>query len=108
MNFSEHDQTIIDMLREDEAFAVEYLRQSFAELDEEDGEILFLLAVRHLVEARGGVAKIASAANLNRETLYKTLSRLGNPTLSTTKKILHAAGVSFADIACWSEADKPS
>lgn len=105
MNFSDHDLTVIEMLRDDQAFAIEYLKQSFAELDEENGEVLFLFAIRHLVEARGGVAKIAREAGLNRETLYRTLSRFGNPTLSTTKKILHATGVSFAEITNWVDID---
>ncbi|MEL4016597.1 helix-turn-helix domain-containing transcriptional regulator [Dryocola clanedunensis] len=98
MTFSDHDQFVIEMLRDDHSFAVEYLKEALAELDKEDGEALFLLALRRLVEARGGISKIARAANLNRETLYRTLSERGNPTISTTKKIFHAAGIHFSEL----------
>ncbi|EJF32731.1 putative addiction module antidote protein [Enterobacter sp. Ap-916] len=99
MKFSEFDQTVIDMLRDDRAFAVEYLKEAFIGLDGDDGEAVFLIAMRRLVEARGGFTEIARAANLNRETLYRTLSERGNPTIKTTKKVLHAVGIHFSEIA---------
>lgn len=99
MKFSEFDQTVIDMLREDHAFAVDYLKEAFIGLDGEDGEAMFLIAMRRLVEARGGFTEIARATNLNRETLYRTLSERGNPTIKTTKKVLHAVGIHFSEIA---------
>ncbi len=98
MKFNEHDQLVIEMLRDDRAFAVEYLKEALAQLDSPDGETLFLLALRRLVEARGGFTRIAIEAGLNRETLYRTLSERGNPTISTTKKILHAAGIKFSEL----------
>lgn len=98
MQFNEFDKTVIEMLQEDHAFAVEYMKEAFAGLDEENGEVLFLLALRRLVEARGGFSKIAAETKLNRETLYRTLSERGNPTISTTKKIINAAGIHFAEL----------
>lgn len=98
MKFNEFDQTVIEMLQEDPAFAVEYIKGAFAGLDEQNGEVLFLLALRRLVEARGGVSKIAAETKLNRETLYRTLSARGNPTISTTKKIINASGIHFAEL----------
>ena len=57
------------------------------------GEAEFLLALRDVVEARGGVAKLARTARLNRESLYRLLSNNGNPTLSSLNSILSALGI---------------
>jgi probable addiction module antidote protein len=94
-----HDQSVIEMIRNDPEFAVEYLRVAFEELDEEGGEVAFLAALRHIVEARGGMAEIAEKAGLSRESLYRALSPKGNPTLRTMRQVVHATGLTFADIA---------
>jgi probable addiction module antidote protein len=94
-----HDQSVIDMIRNDPEFAVQYLRVAFEELDEEGGEVAFLGALRHVVEARGGMAEIAEKAGLSRESLYRALSPKGNPTLRTMRQVVHATGLTFAAIA---------
>lgn len=94
-----HDEAIIQMIREDHAFAMEYLRVAFEELDVEGGEISFLAALRQIVEARGGMAEIAEKAGLSRESLYRSLSPKGNPTLKTMCKVVHATGLTFAALA---------
>lgn len=53
---------------------------------------VFLLALRDVAEAHK-VSAIAEAADINRETLYRTLSARGNPTLATLDRILEAVGV---------------
>ena len=75
-------------LKEDK-IAFPYLEECF----ENDMDGLFTVALRHFVMARGGVAKIAKAAGLNRESLYKTLSQGGNPEVNTLRKILAALKV---------------
>jgi len=52
----------------------------------------FLLALRDVAEAQGGVGKLATATNLNRQNLYKALSEEGNPRLKTIETILHTLG----------------
>lgn len=94
-----HDEAVIEMIRNDPDFAVEYLRVAFEELDDEGGEVAFLAALRHVVEARGGMAEIASKAGLSRESLYRALSPKGNPTLRTMRQVVHATGLTFAAIA---------
>ena len=66
-----HDGAIIRELRDDPAFAAEYLKAAIEESDEPQ---VLLSALRHLAEARGGIAKIAKAAGLERESLYRALS----------------------------------
>jgi len=56
----------------------------------------FLLAVKDVADANGGVTEIAKTAHLNRETLYRTLSDKGNPKLTSLDSILHAVGLRLA------------
>jgi probable addiction module antidote protein len=53
-------------------------------------------ALRDIADARGGVAKMADETGLNRETLYRTLSKRGNPQLSSLIAILRASGLKLA------------
>jgi probable addiction module antidote protein len=94
-----HDEAVIEMLGNDTDFAAEYLRVAFEEMDEEDGEVAFLAALRHVVEARGGMSAIAERSGLSRESLYRALSPNGNPTLKTLSAVIHATGLKFADIS---------
>lgn len=93
-----HDDAMIDLLREDPGFAQAYLHQAFLDIDEEGGQEAFLLALRHVVEARGGMATVAQKAGVSRETLYRTLSPAGNPTLKTLRSIVKAAGMPFSSL----------
>ncbi len=72
--------------------AAEYLN---AALEEEDPE-LFLVALRNVAEAQGGMAQLAEKARLNRESLYKMLSERGNPELRSLEALLHALGLRLA------------
>ncbi|ERS85079.1 putative addiction module antidote protein [Halomonas sp. G15] len=93
-----HDTAVIEMLRDDPGMAVDYLRTAFDELDEEGGESAFLLALRHVVEAQGGMAAVAERAKVSRESLYRALSPRGNPTLRTMTAVIKATGIHFHDL----------
>ena len=59
----------------------------------DDGDIDgFLEALRHVVEAHGGMAKLSENTSKGRNSLYKTISSNGNPYLRNTNEILHALG----------------
>jgi probable addiction module antidote protein len=67
---------------------------AYVEAALEQGETEGLLqALRNVAEARGGVARIAAKTGLNREALYRTLSRRGNPQLKSLTAILSATGL---------------
>jgi len=68
--------------------AVEYLNSALEDGDPEG----FLLALRDVAEAQGGVAQLAEAAKLNRESLYRMLSDRGNPEFRSLDALLHALG----------------
>jgi len=86
-----HDDAIVRQLRDDPKFAVEYLRAAME--DTEEPKVL-LLALRQVAKARG-VAKVAKAARIERESLYRALSRRGNPRLSTLLAVVKAMGLSL-------------
>jgi len=66
-----------------------------ASLDENDPE-LFLLALRNVAEAQGGMSKFAKKARLNRESLYRMLSDKGNPQLDSLTQLLDVMGFRLA------------
>jgi probable addiction module antidote protein len=61
-------------------------------LEDGDGRVL-TLGLRDLAESAGGMAVIAERTGLSRETLYRTLSKKGNPRLDTLSALLHAMGL---------------
>lgn len=75
----------------DAEFAAEYLNAA----NEDDDPKTYLTALRKVVEARGGMASVADKAELSRETLYRTLSVRGNPTIKTLTAVLKATGLKF-------------
>ncbi len=85
-----HDEAIVKELRERPEFAAEYLK---AALDETDEPGVLLIALRRVAEARGGVAKVAKAAGVERESLYRALSARGNPRWSTLAAVTKAMGL---------------
>jgi len=62
-----------------------------AALEDGDQEV-FLLALRYVAEARG-MTKVAQDAQLNRENLYRMLSRQGNPQLMSLVALLKSMGL---------------
>jgi putative addiction module killer protein len=77
---------------QDPAEAAGYLN---ACLEDGDPEV-FLLALRDVARARGGVAKLAEVTELNREHLYRMLSENGNPELRSLETLLDALGFRLA------------
>ena len=65
-----------------------YLEAAF-----EDGDSSLVAAALGDVARAKGMAQIAQAAGLGRESLYKALSKEGNPEFSTVLKVMHALGL---------------
>jgi probable addiction module antidote protein len=85
-----HDQAMNRKLKEDTEFAVEYLK---AALEDTEEPRVLLIALRRITEARGGFAKVAKAAGIERESLYRALSPRGNPRFSTLVAVAKAVGL---------------
>ena len=63
---------------------------------EDDDPRVFLMALRDVAEAHGGVRMLSREAHLNRENLYRMLSKAGNPSLDSLSAVLHACGLRLA------------
>jgi probable addiction module antidote protein len=59
----------------------------------EEGDPALVAAALGDVARSKGMTKIAKATGLGRESLYKALSREGNPELATVLKVMHALGL---------------
>jgi probable addiction module antidote protein len=59
----------------------------------EEGPEVFLQALRDVVDAQGGMSRTARLAGLNRESLYRQLSRRGNPSLNSLNAVLTTLGL---------------
>ncbi|HEV2916636.1 MAG TPA: addiction module antidote protein [Candidatus Babeliales bacterium] len=69
--------------------AAAYLKAALAD----DDEGVFLLALRDVLEARGRtIAHLSEETHLNKQNLYRMLSKNGNPRLTSLKTVLHAIG----------------
>lgn len=85
---TDYQRDLIEALK-DPAEAAAYLNAALEEGDKE----AFLLALRNIAEANGGMKAVAEKAHLNRESLYRTLSRRGNPEIRTLFNLLHGVGL---------------
>lgn len=63
---------------------------------QDDDPHVFLLALRDIAEAKGGMGQLADEADLNREHLYRTLSLKGNPSFFNLLAVLDAVGLEFS------------
>jgi probable addiction module antidote protein len=94
-----HDEYMIRRLRESPNFVAEYLN---AALDDTEEPAVLRIALRRIAEARGGIAKVAKAAGIERESLYRALSARGNPRLSTLVAVTKAVGLKLTvEAARW-------
>ena len=77
--------------------AVAYLNAALEESlkGDEESQHLFLVAIRNVAEAQGGVGNLAKKAGIGRESLYKTLSEKGNPKWHTLVSLVIALGLNL-------------
>ena len=87
-----HEDATIQSLAKDPDFAALYLNDALSEGSSEE----LLVALRRVAKAFGGVTKLAEAAELNANSLYRTLSPKGNPELKSLTALLGAMGMRLA------------
>lgn len=81
---------LIESLKNPEEAAA-YINAAFEEGDEK----LLLVALRDVAEAHG-MSTVARKARVNRENLYRMLSKKGNPRLQSIEAVLEACGLKLA------------
>ena len=72
----------------DDEYAAEYLRGAL-----EDGDCGVIAAVLGHIARYKGMAAVAAATGMGRESLYKALSPNGNPEFATVLKVVNALGL---------------
>jgi len=92
MGTRSHERATIESFRRNPQFAAEYLNAVLEDGDQDE----LMVALRRVATAFGGVGQVAEAADLNVTTLYRTLSRRGNPELKSLTAILKAMRLRIA------------
>jgi len=90
--FTDYQEELIKSLQDPEE-AVAYLNAALMDEDER----VFLLALKNVLEAQeGDMTSLAQVTKLNRENLYRMLSKRGNPKLTSIRSVLNALGLELA------------
>lgn len=94
--YRDYNEELLEYLNDHDE-AVAYLNAAWEESlnGDEESQKLFLLALRNVAEAQGGLGKLARRVHIKREQLYRILSPKGNPGLRIIRTLLIALGVSL-------------
>ncbi len=89
-----YQELLINQLK-DPHDAVGYLNEILSEHSEDDeiSQKVLLRGLNNVAQAQGGLKKLAQKNGLKREDLCETLSKSGNPQLSTLNKIARVLGL---------------
>lgn len=69
-----------------------YMEVAMEDFEESGDTEAFIMALRTIAEAKGGINRLAAKTKRTRQSLYKALSPKGNPRLDTTLGIIKALG----------------
>ncbi len=78
----DYQEWLIASLKNKKA-ACAHLQVALEEYQQDGDREAFLLSLKNVALAQGGIAHLAQETHLNRESLYRLLSGKGNPTLET-------------------------
>jgi probable addiction module antidote protein len=90
MYLKDFNETFSDELRDPEFV------ETFLEASLEEGVETFLVALKEVAKANGGMSALSRTTALGRENLYKALSERGNPEFKTVQSVLNALGMRFS------------
>lgn len=69
----DHNTAMIEELRADPEYANTYLANALEEINEPGGLGGFLVALRQVIDARGGISEAAKKSGLARQSIYRGL-----------------------------------
>jgi probable addiction module antidote protein len=84
-------ELLVDSLRNKKKAAI-YLQVALDEYQQNGNAEVFLLALKNIAQAQGGLGKLAEKTTLNRQYLYRALSSKGNPSLNVLRESLKGLG----------------
>jgi probable addiction module antidote protein len=71
----------------------QYMDAALAEYQQDGDEKAFLAALAVIAKVKGGFTSVAKKTGLNREHLYRALSKKGDPQFSTVMHVLQSLGL---------------
>jgi probable addiction module antidote protein len=86
-------QPEVEKLRANRRFANKCTKAAVESLNDPDERGMGLATLRALAEAYGGLGAVAKQAGISRESLYRSLSPKGNPTLKTLIAVVNTMGL---------------
>ncbi len=94
-----HEDRLLERLKRDTDFAAAYLNTAIEEATDQEGRNVLLAAIRQIATARG-IANVARAAGMKRESLSRAPSTKGNTRFDTLYAVIHAMGLQLRVTAC--------
>ncbi|OFW81238.1 MAG: putative addiction module antidote protein [Alphaproteobacteria bacterium RIFCSPLOWO2_01_FULL_40_26] len=91
-DYKSYDDWVASILSENKKQTDLFLKEALKDFEEDNDVGTLLIALRQVAKARGGFTILSEKTGFSRETLYRTLSKAGNPTIVTLKSILDALG----------------
>ena len=86
----DYREYLLDELRDNPDRCVGYLNAAL-----EEGGDAFLIALKDVVDARGGVSYLSRKTDLHRVSIHKILSDKGNPSFKNLDAIIGQVGLRF-------------
>ena len=86
-----YQESLMEALKDPEEAAA-YLNAAL----EEGDRFMFLVALKNVTEANGGMSWLSQKLKLNRANLYRMFRKQGNPKIGTLTHILKAFGLRLA------------
>ena len=86
----DYQEDLIESLKDPEE-ASEYLNAALEAGDKQ----AFLLALKNVLDAQGGMTRVSGKSKISRVSLYKMLSKNGNPGFENILRLLQIAGIRF-------------
>jgi probable addiction module antidote protein len=80
---------VLKVKLKDPEIAIGYLNEALASGDKK----VFLLALRHVLDARGNIKGFSEEYEIPRQNIYRMLSEEGNPTWGSLSDLLEAIGL---------------
>ena len=87
-------EVMYDKLFKDSDLAIDYLQTCL----EDGGLSLFLEGLQNVVRAQGGIALFAKKLGVPRQSLYRALSKTGNPEARTVWAVMDGLGFTLVSV----------
>lgn len=89
------DEFEMDYFKKHPKEVKKYLEVALEEYQKDGDEKAFLAALSVAARVQGGFARLSRDTGLNREHLYRALSKKGDPCFSTVMQVINSLGLSL-------------